>query len=144
MHIVQYILIYIIFGFIGYLFELCVSDKKNIKHKLKGDTIIKKILKWNIPFINIYGIGVVLLLLINKYINIQNIYVLSIISGLILTYLECLSGYISLVINKRHTWNYKNQLLPCCDNYISLDVGLFWMLCSFVFHFIIRKINISV
>ena len=39
MHIVQYILIYIIFGFIGYLFELCVSDKKNIKHKLKGDTL---------------------------------------------------------------------------------------------------------
>jgi len=144
MNIIHYIIIYLIFGFIGYLWELCVSDKKNIKLKLNGDTIISKILKINIPFINIYGMGIVLLLLIHKYIKVNNLIGLSLISGFVLTYLECISGYASLIYNKRHNWNYKDQILPCCDNFISLDVAILWVICSFIFHLIIRKLAIQV
>lgn len=126
----KYIVYYITFGFIGWIFEYVQNPPAISKC---GDTVITKS-GFCIPFLNVYSVGVIILLLLRKIYNKKQIVELSLISAVILTLFECISGKISLHINKRHTWSYKNRFFPLCDNFIAFDVSLFWFICSFIFH----------
>ncbi len=126
----KYIKYYIIFGFVGWILEYVQNPSTIAKC---GDTLITNA-KLCIPFLNIYSTGAIILLLLKNKFNKKHIVELSIISGIILTLFECISGKLSLYINKKHTWNYKNRVFPLCDNFISIDVSVFWIICSFIFY----------
>jgi uncharacterized membrane protein len=131
---IEYIIAYICGGVIGWLIEYFISKKDNTyTQQICADTFNRKYLHMCIPFLNIWAIGSVILLLINN--NFQNYdkLVLAFISGLLLTIMECVGGHISYYINKYQTWNYKDHAVPICHGYCSLNVGLCWSAISLIF-----------
>jgi len=130
--ILYYIIVYIIVGFIGWIWEYIYSGFTKDKC---GDSFIKNYLKICIPFLNIYAIGAIILILINKIFSINVIY-LSILAGLILSTYECISGYISKYINKgKREWDYRGKhFIPLCSGYTSVEVFIFWVISAIIFY----------
>ena len=69
--IIYYIIVYIIVGLIGWLWEYIYSGFRKDKC---GDSFIKNYLQLCIPFLNIYAIGAIILLLIYNLFKINVIY----------------------------------------------------------------------
>ena len=86
--IIYYIIIYIIVGLIGWLWEYIYSGFTKDKC---GDSFIKNYLRICIPFLNIYAIGAIILILLKNILDINIIY-LSVLAGIILSSYECISG----------------------------------------------------
>lgn len=124
----KYIYAYLIGGLIGYVIE----NKLLHKNIQSGDTI-NRLLHINIPFLHVWSVGCLVLMMINEKYGTNNIFLLSIISGTVLAFFECVIGKISLKFNGYHTWNYEDGLFPMCDNYISIDVLGCWIFMSFMF-----------
>ena len=89
----------------------------------------------------IYGIGVIIILLINKYINkfklnnIFRIFILFILSSIILSIIEALGGYLIKWIFNTELWNYSNHKFNI-GRYTSLKMSIIWGLSSIVIYFI--------
>ncbi len=135
-NIIEYIIYFFIFSFIGWIFENIIIKYNHFC----GDNIVKQ---FNIclPLLTIYGFGGIALLFIKKNIIKNNIILFSIISGIILSILECIGGKLSFYINKYKTWNYDEYPLPLCDGYVALPIFLLWTVFSVIFFKIYDKIN---
>lgn len=134
----EYIIYFFVFSFIGFIFENCIGKYNSFC----GDSTIKK-LKLCLPLLTIYGFGGIILLFIKKNIIKNNVITFSIISGIILTLMECIGGQISLYINKSKTWDYSYLPFCFCDGYIALPVFFVWIIFSGIFFKVYDKINYS-
>jgi uncharacterized membrane protein len=133
---IEYILYFFVFSFIGWIFENLIG----LRHHFCGDEIMGHC-NICLPMLTIYGIGGITLLFIKKNMIKNNIIIFSIVSGIILTIVECICGQISSYINKRKTWNYDQFPLAICDGYVSLPVFLLWIIGSAIFFKLYDKIN---
>ena len=83
----------------------------------------------------IYGIGIVVILLIYKWINkfkfnkLLKILYLFLFSAIILSIIEALGGYLIKWIFNIELWNYTNHKFNI-GRYTSLEMSLIWGLCS--------------
>lgn len=126
----EYLLVYLISGFSGWLIESIYNNKRTV---LCSDTINRKYLGFCAPFLHLWALGGVVLLFISKQFPDVNILLLSVISGILLTVLEGISGMVSHKVNGYHTWNYDNHILPMIDGYVALDITIIWIIISFIF-----------
>jgi uncharacterized membrane protein len=134
---IEYIIYYIVFALIGWLFENIFIRKKN---PLCGDEFMNEI-GVCLPLLTMYGLGGITLLFIKKNMIKDNIILFSIISGTILTVIECIGGQISELYTKNKRWNYSNYPLAMCNGYIALPVFILWSVSSAVFFKIHDKIH---
>jgi uncharacterized membrane protein len=133
--IIEYIICFFICALFGWIYEKIIL-KRNIKKVLDlnfCDDIILKKLHLCLPLINIYGLGGVLLLFVKKNIILNNIFVFSLISGILLTILECIGGKICLMIHNDKLWDYSRDYMNFCDSFCSLRVFIIWIIMSVIF-----------
>jgi uncharacterized membrane protein len=123
---------FILYSFLGYLFERFIIGK------YPCDTFIKYTTGYCLPFLSIYGFASILLILIDAM-NL-NLILKIIISIIFITLFECIIGKISKNFNKYKTWNYK-EYVSLCDGYISIETSLIWSLLIILF-FIFNPIKI--
>lgn len=75
-----------------------------------------------IPFLPIYGFGLILVYLISK---LQIPFIVQIIIVVItLDLLECIGGYMATYINKSPRWKYNGWTI--CSGYVSLMSTIMW------------------
>lgn len=120
--ILDNVIIFIIFSFIGWLYETILS---RFTKKKPCDTLLYAIFNKCVPFLIVYGLGGLLLMNFNKILS-CNVYLKALISVLFISMLECLIGQLSLKYNKYHTWQYPKEYIPTCDGYISVGTSLVW------------------
>jgi len=88
---------------------------------------------------NIYGFTFLIIALLLKYTTIQkNILIFVIVLLLILFFVECIGGKISLIWNGKQTWKYSETYIPMCDGYFSVVSSLYFI-GIFLFYFYIIK-----
>ena len=125
---VYYLNYFLVFSLLGHIIESFFYSS--------GDSGI--LLSYWTP---IYGIGVIIILLINKYINkfklnnIFRIFILFILSSIILSIIEALGGYLIKWIFNTELWNYSNHKFNI-GRYTSLKMSIIWGLSSIVIYFI--------
>lgn len=94
----------------------------------------------------IYGIGTVIILLINKWINKFNIskvlkvLYLFLFSSIFLSTIEALGGYLIKWIFNVELWNYTNYRFNI-GRYTALEMALIWGLSSILLIYFIKPIN---
>ena len=125
-----YINSFYIYGFIGFLFE-------NIQSLITKGEFLKNILYE--PVKPIYGLGVVIIIILERLIfnrfkfrKIWKIVCLFVLSTLVLTGLEELTGVLLEILFHKSYWNYSD--LPFhFGKYISLEISLVWGAMSMLF-----------
>lgn len=124
-----YILIIILVGLFAPHFEKLLTGKDYTKSRFYQ--------KIKIPFSIGWAIGTIALILMFEYINI-NIFYLSILAAIVLTFLECIGGYINNMIGGQK-WCY--YILPFCNGYNSILVSIGWWLLSLILFYILKFIK---
>jgi len=136
MDLLSFIGFYLLFGFLGFLFEMIIGAQKN----WCGDNLIQNA-GLCIPFLNIYAFGGIIILLIRPHFP---LYLSVIITGIILSIFECLSGELGQIFKTGpRAWNYNNgkHFGVFCDGYTSLDLLLFWTLIALVVNIILNYVK---
>ncbi len=123
-----YLNYFFIFSIIGHIIESFIY--------YNGNSGI--LLGWWTP---IYGIGVVIILLINNLISkiktnkIIRILILFITSAILLSIIEAIGGYLIEWIFNYSFWDYSDYKFNI-GKYTALEMGIIWGLCSIIVHFI--------
>ncbi len=151
----NYLFYYLFFGFIGWMVEFvymlltqsaCLSNniitykniiKCNPKFSICGDTLVKYI-GLCLPFLNIYGLGAVILAIFANRFHKWNFFVFSLATGCLLTVMECIIGQISFTFNHYQTWNYGSNI---CNGYISFNIFIYWIILAYLFRLIYYNIE---
>ena len=125
-----YINNFYIFGFIGYIFELLQS--LIFRHKFISNILFE-------PLKPIYGIGIVLVIIIERTIfnNLKiskklKLFLVFITAFILLTILEYLTGITLEKTIHKSLWDYRYLLLNI-GRYISIEVSTFWGIISVLF-----------
>ena len=96
------------------------------------------------PWTPIYGIGVLIILYIykklKKYNKIKRLIIMSIISMIVLTLLEYITGNLIELIFHTSVWDYSNYKFNY-GKFISLESSLIWMIGSIIIIFIHKKLK---
>ena len=96
------------------------------------------------PWTPIYGIGVLIILYIykklKKYNKIKRLIIMSIISMIVLTLLEYITGNLIELIFHTSFWDYSNYKFNY-GKFISLESSLIWMIGSIIIIFIHKKLK---
>ena len=96
------------------------------------------------PWTPIYGIGVLIILYIykklKKYNKIKRLIIMSIISMIVLTLLEYITGNLIELIFHTSFWDYSNYKFNY-GKFISLKSSLIWMIGSIIIIFIHKKLK---
>lgn len=95
----------------------------------------------------VYGFGVILILLISKYINRLNlkgkiifkILITYLISMIILSLIELLGGYLIKIIFNQELWNYEKHRFNI-GPYISLEMTNTWGIASILVIYVLKPI----
>ena len=93
----------------------------------------------------IYGIGTIIILLINKYINrikinkTFKIILLFILSSIILAIIEAIGGYLIKWIFNLELWDYSNHKFNI-GKYTSIEMSLIWGLSSIILIYFIKPL----
>ena len=133
--IIEYIICYFICALLGWIYEKIIlegSIQKVLDFNFCDDIILRK-LYLCLPLINIYGLGGIILLFIKKNIILDNIFTFSLISGILLTIIECIGGKLCLMIHKDKLWDYSDHYMNFCDSFCSLKVFILWIIMSGIF-----------
>ena len=123
-----YLNYFFIFSIIGHIIESFIY--------YNGNSGI--LLGWWTP---IYGIGVVIILLINNLISkiktnkIIRILILFIMSAILLSIIEAIGGYLIEWIFNYSFWDYSDYKFNI-GKYTALEMGIIWGLCSIIVYFI--------
>jgi hypothetical protein len=103
---------------------------------LCGDTLIQKA-GLCIPFLNVYAFGGILIIFIKQFFS---PFYAVIISGIVLTLFECMSGCFSKIVeNGQHLWDYNigQHFGVFCDGYTSLDLWIFWTFVALIINLVV-------
>lgn len=96
------------------------------------------------PWTPIYGIGVLIILFIykklSKYSKTKRLIIMSIISMIVLTILEYITGNLIELIFHTSFWDYSNYKFNY-GKFISLESSLIWMIGSIIIIFIHKKLK---
>ena len=96
------------------------------------------------PWTPIYGIGVLIILFIykklSKYSKTKRLILMSIISMIVLTILEYITGNLIELIFHTSFWDYSNYKFNY-GKFISLESSLIWMFGSIIIIFIHKKLK---
>ena len=96
------------------------------------------------PWTPIYGIGVLIILFIykklSKYSKTKRLIIMSIISMIVLTLLEYITGNLIELIFHTSFWDYSNYKFNY-GKFISLESSLIWMIGSIIIIFIHKKLK---
>ena len=96
------------------------------------------------PWTPIYGIGVLIILFIykklSKYSKTKGLIIMSIISMIVLTILEYITGNLIELIFHTSFWDYSNYKFNY-GQFISLESSLIWMIGSIIIIFIHKKLK---
>lgn len=96
------------------------------------------------PWTPIYGIGALIILFIykklNKYSNTKRLIFMSILSMIVLTILEYITGNLIEIVFHTSFWDYSNFKFNI-GKYISLESSLMWLVGSIIIVFIHNKIK---
>lgn len=96
------------------------------------------------PWTPIYGIGVLIILFIykklSKYSKTKGLIIMSIISMIVLTILEYITGNLIELIFHTSFWDYSNYKFNY-GKFISLESSLIWMIGSIIIIFIHKKLK---
>ena len=131
-----YINNFYIFGFIGYIFELLQS--LIFRHKFINNILFE-------PLKPIYGIGIVLVIIIERTIfnNLKiskkvKLFLVFITAFVLLTVLEYFTGIILEKTIHKSLWDYRHLLLNI-GRYISIEVSTLWGIIAVLFVGLIQK-----
>lgn len=93
----------------------------------------------------IYGIGTIIILIVNKCVNktkfnrFFKIITLFVISSIVLSAVEVLGGYLIKWIFERELWNYSNHKFNI-GRYTSLEMSIVWGISSVILIYLIKSI----
>lgn len=93
----------------------------------------------------IYGIGAIIILLVNKCVNKEKkskffkIVTLFISCAIVLSIIEAIGGYLIKWIFDKELWNYSNHKFNI-GRYTSLEMSLLWGISSVLFIYLIKPI----
>ena len=131
---IKYIIIFLIFSFLGWLYEYTLFNRD------KPDGVTKKLTGISIPILPIYGIGGVMLLFIYDYLKNYTLFTKIIVAAISINIMECLSGLMSYEFYGYQTWKYNDNMIPTCYGYISLITMIWWVFLIVVIYKIMDNI----
>lgn len=122
---------FIIFSILGWGFESCIIKKSGLE---RGDSVIRY-LHLSLPLLTVYGVGgMIVVYIAETFGSKMTLLPLALFAAVMLTLLECVAGLASRAFFKRRTWDYSADMLPMCNNYVSLRVSLFWFVAVLVLY----------
>ena len=128
-----YINFFFIFSIIGFFIETLV-------YTAKDSGIL--FLWWT----TVYGVGVIIIILINKYLNkyklskLFRVILLFLICAIVLSSIEALGGYLIKWIFGKELWNYSTHKFNI-GKYTSLEMSLVWGIGSLIFIYVIKPFS---
>ena len=135
--IMYYINNFFIFSIFGFIFESIISIIFN--HKFNSGFLIG-------PYTPIYGLGIIIIILINKYLDkkkltkFKKVVLTIIINTTLLTLIELIGGYLIKWIFNKSLWNYTSLPLHI-GKYISLEISILWSIMSLIFLYYIKPFS---
>lgn len=135
MDILEIIIIFFIFSILGWCYEYILFNNHH------SDKITKKLFNINFPMLPIYGVGILILFFINYQLNNYSIAVKTLVAFLLLNSMECIAGILSYNFHGYQTWKYKADDYAYCGGYISFKTAIWWSLLSFIFFWILEKVE---
>jgi len=129
------LLIFFIFSFLGAVIEFCFGSL--FGGGIFYDKTIYILFNIKIPFIPIYGLGGILLVLVGNFLDKKRIslWCRGLINGIVVTLFELLGGVISLIVLNRNLWDYSNHFLNL-NGMISFPMFVLWIMGGYIFSFI--------
>lgn len=128
---------FILYGFFGFLLEISFCF-------ISGNNLISGILYG--PFTPIYGVGILIIIFINNYLNKYNLkwyiknLLLFILSAILLGLIELLGGYFIEIVFNKVFWNY-SALKYSIFKYTSLEMMSIWGMLSLIFVYLLKPIT---
>ena len=125
-----YLNYFFIFSILGHLFELILIGRSGILYGL-----------WT----PIYGIGVILILMINNFIDkfklrsFKKFISLFFISCLVLSIIESIGGYLIEFIFNKSMWDY-TKLTFNIGKYTAIEMALVWGIGSLIFIYLLKPL----
>ena len=115
----KYLIILIIFSFLGWIYEFLLTGKE-------CSAMLTHLTSYCIPLLLMYGLAVTGLVYI--YENFSNIALWKkiVIATIFVNIMECALGQSSYLINGKNNWNYDHFGMTMCSGYVSLKVALWW------------------
>ena len=96
------------------------------------------------PWTPVYGFGIILIILINKFLNkitgIKKVISLFIFSMILLTLIEYLGGITIEYFFSKELWSYTNLKFHI-GKYIALEISLIWGICFLFYIFLIKPLT---
>ena len=132
-----YINTFFIFSIFGFIFETFIN--MCLKQKLNSGFLYG-------PYTPIYGIGVIIIILINKWLDKKDItkskkiIITFLINSIILTISELIGGYLIKWIFHQNLWDYSGLPLHI-GKYISIEISIIWGILSLIYIYCIKKIT---
>lgn len=98
------------------------------------------------PWTPVYGFGIILIILIYKFINktkfnnIKKVISIFLLSMILLTIIELIGGYLIEFLFNKKLWSYTNLKFHI-GRYIALEISIIWGLCSLFYLYLIKPIT---
>lgn len=98
------------------------------------------------PWTPVYGFGIIIIILIHKYLNktkltgIKKVISLFLLSMILLTFIEFIGGILIEYLFHKELWSYTNLKFHI-GKYIALEISLIWGLCSFIYIYLIKPLT---
>ena len=135
------ILVFLLGSFLGWCLETCFGiikkDKGLIDRNKCGDWFMTKLLKRCIPFLTIYGWG--LLLILNTFVltrHYLSTFLIICLCLFLVVVLECVVAVINFKYLKKKTWDYGTNL---CYGGIGVKQTFYWFILLSVVIFFFDK-----
>lgn len=127
----NYLIAFILGGFLGWCFEQlqCLGVRKY-------DSFMQSFTGFNIPFLPIYGFGLMILVYSSDLIRSSNIWLKSFVHAIILSIFEFVSGVLLLLVFNHRYWDYSNLPLNI-QGHVYIGSFIAW----FIFSLIYEKIK---
>lgn len=124
---------FFLFSFVGFILESIIN--LILDHKLDSGFL-------NIPFTPVYGLGIVVIILINKVLDRYKInkkaILTFVLNTLFLTLIEFLGGTTLQLIFHKDYWNYSGLPLHI-GKYISIEISILWGFLSLLYLYKIKN-----
>ena len=98
------------------------------------------------PWTPVYGFGIIVIILIHKYLNktkltgIKKVISLFLLSMILLTFIEFIGGILIEYLFHKELWSYTNLKFHI-GKYIALEISLIWGLCSIFYIYLIKPLT---
>ena len=98
------------------------------------------------PWTPVYGFGIIIIIIINKYLNktklkgLKKVISLYISSMILLSLIELIGGYLIEFLFHKKLWSYTNLKFHI-GKYIALEISLIWGLCSLLYIYLVKPIT---